>query len=245
MKSKIISDNQLIDITGQTFGEWTVLKDVRKDIVLCRCSCGVIREVSKPAVKSGRSKSCGYNFFTENITGKDFYEWHIIKDHGDGIVTAQCSCGLIKENRKHSIVHGISKSCGHSEKMKGQKFGEWEVIEDIENSRKKLCKCSCGTIREIRPILLKTGHTKSCGCKLWEHSKATMLERYGDLASSRIMDPREPWQIEILTDKDKMIEYLNSIGYKPTIHELKQRLNISKGRTRTVIGNMGLDDYIT
>lgn len=243
-KSKFISDNQIINIDGQQFGEWIVIKDTRPQYVLCRCSCGIEREVMKQTLKDGRSKSCGHDFFTDSITGQQFGDWTVIKDYNNGTVLVKCSCGLIKENRKHSIVHGISKSCGHSEKLIGQQFGDWTVIEDLDNDRKKLCKCSCGTIRKIHPTLLKTGHTKSCGCNISKYTKETMLERYGDIASSKIYKPREEWQIEVASSKDKLIELIDKLTYKPTIYDLENLLNLSKSRVQNIIHGFGLDNYI-
>lgn len=243
-KSEFLHNNQTENLDGQKFGEWTVIKDTKRHYVLCRCSCGTEREVLKQALKDGRTKSCGHAFFKDDITGRKFGEWEVLDDYNNGTVLVKCSCGLIKENRKHSIVHGISKSCGHSEKLEGQKFGEWEVIADLENDRKKLCRCSCGTIRKIHPTLLKTGHTKSCGCKANEYSKETMLMRYGDIASSKIYEPREDWQIEIINNKDMMLEYINKLGYKPTIYDLENLLNLSKSRVKDIIHQLGLDEYI-
>lgn len=243
-KSEFVSKNQLINLDGQQFGEWTVIKDTRPQYVLCRCSCGVEREVLKQAIKDGRSKSCGHNFFTDDITGRHFGEWEVLKDYNNGTVLVKCSCGLIKENRKHSIVHGISKSCGHSEKLLGQQFGEWTVIEDLLDDRRKLCQCSCGTVRKIRQTLLKNGYTKSCGCKIWEHTKETMIERYGDIVSSKIYFPREECQIEAISSKENLAKYINELNYIPTVYDLENLLGIGKSRVRSIIHKFGLDDYI-
>lgn len=48
-----------IDITGQKFGEWTVIgKSEKPQHVKCQCSCGLTKDVSKPALLSGRTTSC-------------------------------------------------------------------------------------------------------------------------------------------------------------------------------------------
>lgn len=51
-------------LSGMTFGRWTVLNRVfregtRNTYWLCRCACGVEREVLAFRLKDGRSKSCG------------------------------------------------------------------------------------------------------------------------------------------------------------------------------------------
>ena len=54
-----------IDLTGKTFGEWTVLERVtntsNKNITWkCRCSCGVEKNVIGQSLKNKTSKSCGH-----------------------------------------------------------------------------------------------------------------------------------------------------------------------------------------
>lgn len=53
----------LVDLTGQTFGEWTVgnrFRSERKGHVYwtCTCSCGIIKRVNAGDLKSGRSTKC-------------------------------------------------------------------------------------------------------------------------------------------------------------------------------------------
>jgi hypothetical protein len=51
------------DLTGKTFGEWTVLeRDTSKKGVhwKCKCSCGVERTVSASNLRTGNSTSCGH-----------------------------------------------------------------------------------------------------------------------------------------------------------------------------------------
>lgn len=56
--------SKVIDMTGQKFGQWTVLKFARigkdrKAIWECRCSCGNIKEVVGTSLRNGESTSCG------------------------------------------------------------------------------------------------------------------------------------------------------------------------------------------
>lgn len=64
---------QLIDLTGQRFGRWTVIKRVgtyknpdnypdssgSSPLWLCRCDCGTIRPVIGHSLRGGFSLSCG------------------------------------------------------------------------------------------------------------------------------------------------------------------------------------------
>lgn len=52
-----------IDISGQTFGRLTAIRRVPTDNYrtkwLCRCKCGVEKEIRLSHLRSGRSRSCG------------------------------------------------------------------------------------------------------------------------------------------------------------------------------------------
>ena len=58
-------DNQAIDITGKTFGKWTVLYKTNKrnagGVIYwhCKCECGNEKDVLGTSLRSGRSLSCG------------------------------------------------------------------------------------------------------------------------------------------------------------------------------------------
>lgn len=51
------------DLSGKTFGNWTVLEFVRTTphgtLWRCECKCGTVREVWGAQLKAGRSRSCG------------------------------------------------------------------------------------------------------------------------------------------------------------------------------------------
>jgi len=57
----------LIDLTGQKFGKWLVIKRREKPksvkfsavFWLCQCSCGNKKIVNSAALRKGISKSCG------------------------------------------------------------------------------------------------------------------------------------------------------------------------------------------
>lgn len=47
------------DLTGKTFGRWTVLSEARQGSWNCRCSCGVEKSVLRGSLTTGESLSCG------------------------------------------------------------------------------------------------------------------------------------------------------------------------------------------
>jgi hypothetical protein len=114
------------DITGQQFGQWTVIAyaPIRSRTVFwrCRCTCGVEKEVSSGSLKTGQSKSCG---------------------------------------------------CRNIPRLIGQKFGRLLVLKDLgfrllpnrkNRSHFYLCLCDCGVEKELIAGDISCGNTKSCGC---------------------------------------------------------------------------------
>ena len=55
------------------------------------------------------------------------------------------------------------------DEMIGKIFGKWTVLEKTEHRNSDrcimyLCKCECGTIKEVSGVNLRKGKSKSCGC---------------------------------------------------------------------------------
>lgn len=92
--------------------------------------------------------------------------------------------------------------------LTGQKFGLLSVICRSEVIRKSgafwVCVCDCGETREVDSLKLRTGHTKSCGCRKNDgmanyrhgHSKAkTRTYRTWKEMRQRCMNPNsDKWQ---------------------------------------------------
>lgn len=76
---------------------------------------------------------------------------------------------------------------GKFEDFTGRKFGKWTVIERGEVKNKTtywVCECECGNIKEVRSCDLKSGKSKSCGCKNSEPRKSCeelIGQRFGNL----------------------------------------------------------------
>lgn len=54
-----------------------------------------------------------------------------------------------------------------SEVLIGATFGRWTVLGEAgreRRTRKWLCRCECGTTREVRGDNLARGRSVSCGC---------------------------------------------------------------------------------
>ena len=165
--------SKLIDLTGQTFYEWTVLKQAKASNTggtrwECICSCGKPGIVRAHDLRTGGHKSCGHDrrLTIKDIKGRVFGELTTLEYAGDGKWQCECTCGKIYEVRSYDLTTGHTKSCGHAttgfKDIKGQEFGEWTALEYIGKHLWK-CQCSCGTISNVHSNALRSGESKSCG----------------------------------------------------------------------------------
>ena len=167
-----------VDLTGQKFGDWSVLRYIGNSTWECKCSCGTIKNVKKQYLTEGRSKSCGHNTTRfKDLTGHTFGEWEVLNYVGNQKWLCECSCGVRREVESYFLIHGKSKSCGHAtnkmnehgayrnrefDDLTGRCFGEWEVL-GYKGKAMWTCKCSCGNIKNVHRHSLKSGVSKSCG----------------------------------------------------------------------------------
>lgn len=73
--------------------------------------------------------------------------------------------------------------------ISGQTFGELTVLHRVENSRdhkaRWRCRCSCGKEVNVLGKDLRSGHTKSCGCKMRAFVSASKIT-HGDTIGDNI-----------------------------------------------------------
>lgn len=84
---------------GQTFGDWTVSSLIPGDSIniMCRCSCGVERKVSKYSLIYGKSTGCGHNKNRDqiiDISGQTFGDWTVLYRIDNRYYKCRCSCGV-------------------------------------------------------------------------------------------------------------------------------------------------------
>lgn len=113
------------DLTGNVYGRWTVLcageRNSRGESTwICKCECGIIKNVRAYQLKSGRSRSCGClrTKLNKDITGERFGKLIAIrptdKRTNDGSVhwLCKCDCGNITIVNGRSLRCGLQVSCG-------------------------------------------------------------------------------------------------------------------------------------
>ena len=165
---------------GDKYGEWTVIKAYssyknKKARSLCRCSCGVEREVPNGSLRNGHSKSCGHlRRRTEPYIEKavepnillrgDYYYVYFTKDYKYfkfGPFETLEEAKKVKEEKlpppdpnryQKTIERGNKRLENYKKELIGKRFGKLVVLDvyrerDKEVYRYRLkCKCDCGNI---------------------------------------------------------------------------------------------------
>lgn len=165
--------------SGDEFGDWVVKSFSHVDkkgnsYYQCQCSCGDIKNIRGSELKSGSSTSCGGSKHFD-LTNSVFGELTVLRhshidSNGKSYYQCMCSCGHINTVRGDSLTGGFTSSCGkreHSD-LTGLSFYNWEVLSisytDKHNNTYYICRCSCGTIKDVRGNHLVSGMSTSCGC---------------------------------------------------------------------------------
>lgn len=106
-----------------------------------------------------------------------------------------CDCGKMVVVAGKALRDRSTKSCGCGNKdelraklMKdetGKRYGRWLVIEPTENRGKGLrwlCRCDCGTVKDVTGVSLRLGLSTSCGCYHAEQTSKRFSLAYGEAA---------------------------------------------------------------
>lgn len=110
---------KLLDLSGRTFGLWTVLhRDTTKPKKVyfeCRCKCGKIHSVRSDALLLGRSKGCLSCVRTVNHAGQIFGHWLVLMpkttNMRSGWLCRCLKCGTEKVIDTGNLVSGKSTQC--------------------------------------------------------------------------------------------------------------------------------------
>lgn len=164
------------DLTGKTFNNWVVLGYKGNQHWLCRCNCEkqTLKILRAYDLTAGLSRSCGCTRH-EDLTGKQFGNWKVIKYIGEQQWLCECQCEnhTLKEVRAAGLKNGSSTSCGCKQKelaaihmrniavartkdIKDKVIGTWKALEYAGGGEWKFQCMICGDIikcreREITP----------------------------------------------------------------------------------------------
>ncbi len=83
---------------GQRFGLWTVIEAYpekgKKDHARCRCDCGTVREIFRPALIAGQTKKCRKcHIRSTSVVGKIHGGWRIVSSATKARVYECTGCG--------------------------------------------------------------------------------------------------------------------------------------------------------
>ena len=174
------------DLRGHKFGKLTIIKysgcigPVPGAYWLCRCDCGVEKNIVANNLITGTTKSCGNNLcngMIKDITDQKFgtltpIEYIKKPNKCDAYWLCRCDCGVEKIICAGDLKSGRVKTCsaplcnGNAKNILGQSFNKLTVIkfDSYKEGARWVCKCECGNITNpIHTSNLMSNNTKSCG----------------------------------------------------------------------------------
>lgn len=128
---------------GHVFGGWTVIgQSNRPGYVLCKCTCGTIREVLIKNLMDGKSRSCGcmarnkirqrlYKEMDQKVLGHSFDRLTPIRrvnKEGLSRYLCRCTCGNEIEVLGSQLLAGFYRSCGCRQK---EGYDGFDKIKDL------------------------------------------------------------------------------------------------------------------
>lgn len=97
-------------------------------------------------------------------------------------------CMKIRTTEYRQIIknnHHLCKKCVHlnlrNEMPIDLKFGKWTTISSSEFVGKTLCRCDCGTLRDVDNYSLINGESSSCGCDTSYNKDRRISVNVGDV----------------------------------------------------------------
>jgi possible homing endonuclease len=245
------SERQRDKLEGKKFGKWIVKNYVGNHKYRCTClGCNQDYNIASAELKRGRTLKCKECSGTKlkDLKGKQFGHYKVIEYVGNHYWKCECMiCHSIKNVASQHLTLDKNEKCINcSNKENGliklhstiqdnlaKHYGNLVVTGYNYETNKYICECQCNnkTKLEVSRSNLLTGHTKSCGCISKELKNKAMLERYGDIASKRINNPRNIIDIYSLMDKDEFLKRYNTLqnklGRVPTSLDVSSEFDVT------------------
>ncbi len=121
--------------TGRVFARWTVLSEPNESRVLCRCSCGVEKNVLRGRLTNGRSRGC------MSCATKD------LRKEGPPV--------FVHKNAHPNLIDRTGQRFGMLTVLRRE--------GKTSTGAAWLCRCDCGVEKTIGSQSLRIG-VQSCGC---------------------------------------------------------------------------------
>lgn len=189
-----IEGMRTIDMTGQVFGGWTVLRKASPEEIgertkeatywWCRCRCGIEKPVQRGALMVAKSTMCLECWQKEvlrrsvDIAGARYGQLEVLGrvagSHAPTLWACKCACGKRVELTRGLLTAG-RKSCGcltAAKDLTGKRRGKLVVVRRAERPPESkyggthwLCRCDCGAeVIRAHGRLRGNRALKSCGC---------------------------------------------------------------------------------
>lgn len=125
-----------------------------------------------------------------NLVDETFENWYIKEYIGKSKYIGKCKlCGREKVLNAYFLNKGQIVKCECQKDKKpsikaGDKFGDWEVIEQSDRNGYYKCRCTCGkcnnTVRDVLATSLKSGKSRGCGANSNKKLDDLTDRRFGD-----------------------------------------------------------------
>ncbi len=154
----------------------------------------------------------------KHLIGTKINKWTILDiiinpDRQHAYVLAKCDCGTVKEVRLSYVINNkiIDCGCGYQNRLKeatinkykhliNTQINGWTVLDIIPPDEKHkrtfaLCRCQCGTIKEVSLSYIINENSRDCGCgrkkTLQEiRTKNLVGQRFGKLVVIEMLEER-------------------------------------------------------
>ncbi|PIJ97978.1 hypothetical protein [Lysinibacillus sphaericus] len=220
---------------NQIFGYWKVLGETNDNPLpdefkyyRCRCTCGNEKDVRAESLINKLSTSCGcrrQKRRKEFNVGTKFGSWEIVNsifnsNKNDMYYYCECKrCGAEIEGFHSQLYKKMKNTCscnlGSEGFKKGCRYGDWSIVRPGSKGAKKsgdryyLCRCDCGTEREVVDSSLRKMLSTSCGCSRVNSQKKVVsligwiqpLQFSGDITGN--------WRVIRKDDDKKIYECIN------------------------------------
>jgi len=173
-----------LDLTGKVFGRLTAvsldMSGIRRGRRwLCQCECGNQTSIASISLTFGHTRSCGcLRAEYADLTGHRFGDWIVLRRdperHRHVRWLCRCACGTERVIFGFSLLAGKATRCTRKQNLIGWRFGKWTVLalgKKKGHTQHWLCKCDCGTERDVVCSSLNTGLSASCGCTIGVRAK--------------------------------------------------------------------------
>lgn len=247
---------KFIDLKGKQFGDWHVDEYYGDRKWVCTCKCGYTAVVAGYDLRNGNTKGCIMckgSRQIDDLTGKQFNDWTVIRYIGPNEWECMCKCGTVKTVQAQALKNGNSKmchKCAGSEliDLTGKEYGDITVIEYAGDKSWK-CKCKCGNISIVKGQKIRNGLYNRCTqCaykEIRKSAKDTLIEKYGDYSYHHRVLPRTEEQLTAISCKEELERFIQNKGLCGCCTKtLAKYLGINEHNTLRYIHKYGLDELI-